>query len=198
MRNDGSPPASIPALVERAVAADFERVGENYVRAAQPTSSGPGHFVDCSPMNFLYAGFIHLALPKARIVLLERDAMDTCFFAYRTLFEGAFPFSYDLDEIADFYNGYRQQIAHWQSVMPGVLHTVNYEDLVTNPQPVIENLLEYCGLSFNSACLSFWDNDESVVRGERQPSRHEIAKASVGMWKRYGTELAELREKIGA
>lgn len=198
MQNGGNPPANISELVARAVNANFEDVGANYVRTAKPQGSGPGHFVDRSPMNVLYVGFIHQALPKARIVVVERQSMDTCFLAYKTLFEGAFPFSYDLDEIADFYNAYKEQIAHWQSVIPGAMHTVRYEDLVRDPKPVIEDLLEYCGLSFDPACLSYWKDDEVVVRGERQPSPREMAEASIGMWKHYENELAGLREKIGA
>lgn len=196
MEGGESRPASIPELVARAVDADFERVGENYIRSARPAADDVAHFVDSSSMNFLYTGIIHLALPKAKIVVLERDPMDTCFFAYRTLFEGAYPFSYDLDEIAEFYRGYKAQMAHWQNVIPGVMHTVRFEELVTNPRPVIENLLQYCGLSFDDACLGFWDDERVVVRGEAQPSRQETFAASIGMWKHYESQLASLRAKI--
>ncbi|MEL7185199.1 MAG: sulfotransferase [Pseudomonadota bacterium] len=192
------PPGSIPELVTRAVQADFERVGENYVRSARPKASDLAHFVDCRPMNFLYAGMIHLALPKARIVVLERDPMDTCFYAYRTLFEGAYPFSYHLDDIAEFYLGYQKQMGHWESVIPGVMHTISYERLVTDPKPVIEDLLEYCGLSFDAACLGFWEDEQVVVRGVPQPSRQEAYQSSIGMWKHYDKQLAAVREKIGA
>ena len=198
MRGKVAPPTSISEFVSFAVDADVERVGEKYIQSARPTVNDMAHFVDSLPMNFLYLGFIHLALPKAKIVVLERDPMDTCYFAYRTLFEGAYPFSYDLEEIADFYLEYMAQMAHWQDILPGIMHTVRYEELVSNPVPVIEDLLEYCGLSFDPACMNFWDDEKNVVRGEVQPSSHELFQASIGMWKHYEAELADIRERIGA
>ena len=101
-------------------------------------------------------------------------------------------------EIRPFYSGYREQMAHWESVIPGVMHTVRYEELVSDPKPVIEDLLEYCGLSFESACLNFWDDEHVVVRGVQQPSRRDSYFESIGMWKHYEAQLAALRERIGA
>jgi hypothetical protein len=62
------------------------------------------------PLNFLYAGLIHQALPKAKIVLLERDPMDTCYAVYKTLFEGVYPYSYDPVELANYFVAYRRLV----------------------------------------------------------------------------------------
>ena len=87
---------------------NFEELGIDYIAATRPRTGQTAHFVDKLPLNFLYAGLIHLALPKAKIVLLERDAMDTCYAVYKTLFEDIYPFSYDLTELATYYQAYRQ------------------------------------------------------------------------------------------
>jgi hypothetical protein len=149
---EGRPPDDVGGLITRSINVDFVALGEGYVNDARPIGERVAHFVDKMPLNFLYAGLIHQALPKAKIVLLERDPMDTC--------EGVYPYSYDLVELANYFVAYKRLVKHWQDVMPGVLHVVRYEEIVTDPQPVIEDLLQYCSLSFEQSCREFFNNPE--------------------------------------
>jgi tetratricopeptide (TPR) repeat protein len=75
---EGRPPDDVGGLITRSINVDFVALGEGYVNDARPIGERVAHFVDKMPLNFLYAGLIHQALPKAKIVLLERDPMDTC------------------------------------------------------------------------------------------------------------------------
>ena len=75
---------------------DFRALGQAYMAATRPLRDARPHFIDKLPFNFLYAGLIHLALPKAKIVNLQRHPMDTCYAVYKQLFRDAYPFSYDL------------------------------------------------------------------------------------------------------
>ena len=77
--------------------------------------------IDKLPFNFRYAGLIHKALPKASIVHLTRDPMDTCYAVFKTLFINAYHFSYQLDELAEYFIAYRRMMDHWHAVMPGVI-----------------------------------------------------------------------------
>lgn len=149
------------------------------------------------PLNFLYAGLIHLALPKAKIVLLERDAMDTCYAVYKTLFEGIYPFSYDLQELANYFIAYRQLMDHWQAVMPGVMHVVRYEELVTSPQAVIESLLSYCRLSFEEACVKYYQNEQASTTASTVQVREDFFQTSIGKWRNYEHQLAPVAKILG-
>ena len=75
-RVSGAMPSNTVELVTAARKIDYPALGEAYVKNARPTSGIFAHFVDKLPINFMYAGLIHLALPKAKIVLVERDPMD--------------------------------------------------------------------------------------------------------------------------
>ena len=193
---DSRPPENTGELVTRSLDVDFIALGENYINTARPAGERTAHFVDKMPLNFLYAGLIHMALPKAKIILLERDPMDTCYAVYKTLFEGAFPYSYDLVELANYFVEYRKLVSHWQEIMPGAMHVVRYEEIVTNPQPVIEDLLQQCSLSFEQNCREFFDNPNASTTASAVQVRSDIFTSSIGKWRNYRDQLAPVAEIV--
>ena len=48
---------------------------------------------------------------------------------YRTLFGGAYPFSYDFEDLARYYAAYDRLISHWRTILGDSLHEVVYEEL---------------------------------------------------------------------
>jgi tetratricopeptide (TPR) repeat protein len=194
---EGEAPSRAADLVARSALIDFAALGEDYIAGTRPGTGKTAHFVDKLPLNFLYAGLIHLALPKAKIILLERDPMDTCYAIYKTLFEGIYPFSYDLEELATYVAAYQQLIDHWQNVMPGVMHVVKYEDLVTDPKPVVENLLSYCNLSYEDACRRFYENRNASTTASAVAVRGDLFQSSIGLWRNYEQQLKPVIEILG-
>lgn len=192
----GKPVSRAADLVLRSTSIDFAVLGEDYIAGTRPNTGKTAHFIDKLPLNFLYAGLIHLALPKAKIVLLERDPMDTCYAVFKTLFAGIYPFSYDLKELATYFVAYRQLVAHWQKVMPGVMHVVKYEDLVTDPKPVIEELLGHCDLSYEEACLNYYENKSASTTASAVQVRNRLFQSSIGKWRNYEKQLAPVVEIV--
>lgn len=184
-----SPAANARELVAQSRDIDFAALGEDYVRKARPPGDRKAHFVDKLPLNFLYAGLIHRALPKARIILLERDPMDTCYAVHKTMFEGIYPFSYELEELANYFVEYKRLVDHWQDVMPGAMHVVRYEELVTTPEPVIEALLQYCSLSFEDSCRKFFENPDVSTTASADAVRRDFFTSSIGKWRHYERQL---------
>lgn len=185
----GRPANSTSDLVSQSVAVDFAALGENYASKARPPGERTAHFIDKLPLNFLYAGLIHLALPKAKIILLERDPMDTCYAVYKSMFRAVYPFSYDLEELANYFVEYRKLVNHWREVMPGVIHVVSYEKLVTEPEPEIAALLQYCALSFEEGCRRFFDNPDASTTASADSVRRDFFTSSIGKWRNYENQL---------
>ena len=48
---------------------------------------------------------IHAALPRAKIILIQRHPLDACWAIYKAHFQGKFPFSYHQIELAEYYSG---------------------------------------------------------------------------------------------
>jgi hypothetical protein len=187
-------------LVEVSAQLDFARLGESYLASSRPLTGHTAHFIDKMPLNFLYVGLIHLALPNAKIINLQRDPMDTCYAIYKQLFVDAYPFSYDLEELANYYVSYRQLMEHWNVVLPGVVHTVHYEALVADLEKESRRLLEYCGLDWQPRCLQFHENREASTTASSAQIRRPIYTSSVGKWRNYGAQLqpvAAILEQAG-
>ena len=105
--------------------------------------------------------------------------------------------SYDLEELANYFVAYRQLIDHWQSVMPGVMHVVKYEELVTTPKPVIEGLLSACGLSWEDACLKFYESTFASTTASAVQVRRNIFQSSIGKWRNYEQQLKPVSDILG-
>jgi hypothetical protein len=153
-------------------------------------------FIDKLPFNFLYAGLIHLALPNARIVTLQRHPMDTCYAVYKQLFKDAYPFSYDLDELGHYFIAYHQLMQHWHAVMPGVIHTIRYEAVVADIEAETRQLLEHCGLPWEDQCLRYHLSRRSSTTASALQVRQPIYDTSVGKWRNYARQLEPLRMQL--
>ena len=81
------------------------RLGTAYLDGLRARAASATHIVDKLPNNFLYIGLIHLALPGARIIHVERNPIDTCLSCFSKLFTGDLAFTYDLAELGRYYRG---------------------------------------------------------------------------------------------
>lgn len=179
---------------------DSVKLGAAYLQSTRPLTGHTARFIDKMPLNFLYIGLIHLALPKAKIIHLQRDAMDTCYAIYKQLFVDAYPFSYRLDELAQYYVAYRQLMEHWHSVLPGVVHTVRYEALVADLETESRRMLDFCELEWQPQCLKFHENREASTTASTAQIRRPIYASSIGKWRNHQQQLqpvAEVLKKAG-
>ncbi|KAA1193965.1 tetratricopeptide repeat protein [Pseudohalioglobus sediminis] len=171
---------------------DFSLLGQQYIDSTRPVTGSSERFIDKMPLNFLYVGLIHMALPQAKIVHLERHPLDTCFAVYKTLFADAYPFSYHLEELGEYYAAYRQLMAHWHQAMPGLIYNQSYEALVTDFEPQTEQLLAHCGLALEPACLDFHTQQQPSTTASATQVRQPVYTSSVAKWRKFRDPLSPL------
>lgn len=181
------------SLVDKSTRLDFAKLGRDYIDSTRPRTGHTRFFIDKMPMNFLYAGLIHLALPKARIIHLTRHPMDACYAIYKTSFDQAYPFSYDLGDMAKYYVAYRGLMDHWNRAMPGRIFNLAYEDLVTDTAEQLNHVLDYCGLQFQSVCLEFHKSKTPTNTASAAQVRQPIYTSSVGKWRHVEEGLAPFK-----
>jgi tetratricopeptide (TPR) repeat protein len=187
-----------PLLVDFLSPEHILRIGQTYTTQARALAPEAPHIVDKMPLNFMFVGLIHLALPNARIVHIRRDPLDTCVSCYQLLFTGSQPFAYDLAELGHYYRGYEQVMAHWHKVLPpGVLMDVQYEDLVADLEGVSRRALAHCGLEWEDACRDFHDTKRTVRTASTMQVREPLYSRSIGSWRRYEKHLGPLIEALG-
>ena len=122
--------------------------------------------------------------------------MDSCYAIYKTLFRDAYPFSYQLREIGAYYLAYRKLMAHWLELMPGIIHTVRYEDLVMDVEHETRQLLNYCQLPWEVQCLRFHENTQASTTASAAQVRTALYSSSVGKWRQYSKQLQPLVEQL--
>ena len=149
-------------------------------------------------MNFYYCALILRAFPKARIVHLTRHPLAACYAIFKTRFRNAYPFSYDLDELGNFYIGYRKLMAHWHQVLPGRILDIAYEDVVTAQKATTQRLLEYLELPFEEACLSFHMNQAPTRTASSVQVRQPLYQSSLQQWQNFAAQLSPLRARLEA
>ncbi len=185
-------------LVARSANVDFAALGHEYLRRARFEADVSGRFVDKMPLNYLYCGLIRRALPKAKIVHVTRHPMAVCYAMYKALFKDAYPFSYDLGEIAQYYLGYRRLMTHWTSTMPGEVYALSYEALIADQPGETRKLLHFCGLEWQEACGRFHENPAASATASAAQVRRPIYASSVAQWRHYEAQLAGLRAQLAA
>jgi len=186
------------ALIRASASVDFAAVGRAYCETTAAVASGAARAIDKTPINFLYLGLIAKTLPDAAIIHVRRSAMDVCYAMYKTLFRMAYPFSYDLSDLARYFLAYRELMAHWQKALPGRFLEIDYEDLVANQEGVTRRLVEHCGLDWEDACLAFEKNERPSLTASAAQVRQKIYASSVGLWRPYSNELEPLARALRA
>lgn len=185
--------------IQRARHLPWQKVGDAYVASTRPGTASKPRFTDKLPHNFLYLGHIAQALPKARILCMRRNPMDTCLGNFRQLFAQSTPYydySFDLLDTGAYYLQFDALLRHWQQVMPGRILEVHYEDLVDAPEATMRMALAHCGLPWEDACLQFQDNTAPVATASAVQVREPLHRGAMQRWKRFEPQLQPLRELL--
>lgn len=188
-------PRNKTELLERSTQVDPYQLGSAY--CATLAGYAGERVVDKTPANFLYLGLIARALPNARIVYVRRQPMDVCHAMYKTLFRMAYPYSYDLDDLARYWLAFDGLMRHWQHILPdGRMLVVDYERLVSEPEETIRGLLEHAGMPWEDACLHFHENPLPSLTASAAQVRQPLYRSSVGSWRHHAERLAPLALRL--
>ena len=190
-----------PALYEAAVVNGIARVGaanlgEQYLQSIAHMRDQRKVFTDKLPNNFLYLPLIARALPAAKMVHVRRNPMDAGLAIYKQLFADAYPFSYDLQELGDYYVRYHQLMTRWQALLGDRLYILDYDELVADPEMQIAALLNWLDLPFDEACLQFHRSSDATATPSASQVREPIYRRASGRWKNFASELMPYRQKL--
>lgn len=192
----GEGPIERAELVASSAAIDFAALGDDYIQSTRPVTGHLPRFIDKMPLNYLYCGLIHRALPKAKIIHVSRRPMAACYAIYKTLFKDGYPFSYDLEDLGRYYVGYRQLMNHWRTTLPGVIYEVSYEHLVSDIGGETGRLLEFCGLAWEDACVDYHRNLTPTTTASAVQVRQPLYRSSIDQWRYYAAQLEGLRRQL--
>ncbi len=176
---------------------DFEQLGNDYVKSVDYLSNNSHRFVDKLPLNILMAGVILRALPKAKIVCLLRNPLDTIIGNYRQILEqtsGTYAYTLDLHATASFVYEFRQLVKSLQENFPERFMVVEYESLVDAPKTLAKKMFDFCQLSWDESYLDIHKNKAPIGTASAAQVQEPIHKKSLGQSHNYMFCLEEIKK----
>ena len=174
------------------------KAAADYLGVLHKIAPKAARVTDKMPFNFLWAGLIHVAFPRALIIHCQRAAVDTALSIHQTHFHPGFAFPTGGAELVAYFRSYQRAVEHWRSVLPeDRFIEVDYEDLTRAPEPAIRRIVAASGLAWDDACLRPESNPRAVKTPSKWQTRQPIYRTSVAKWRRYEPWLGPLRELVG-
>jgi len=175
---------------------DVCRFARKYIKRMHERSGGAPHVTNKMLVNFQWVGIIRMMFPNAKIVHCVRDPVDTCLAIFRLNFFSIQQYAYDLVELGRYYRAYGEMMAHWHQILPGYIYDISYEGLIMDQVRETQRLLEYCGLAWDEACLSFYDSSRAVKTASLDQVRQPLYQSSVQKWRHYERHLEPLQHAL--
>lgn len=170
-----------------------KKLAVSYLRKLQSQSRQALRIVDKSNFNCDYLGLIHSVLPRARIIYVRRDPIDTCLSCYFHQFSTAHNFTMDLSDLAHYYREHVRLVGYWNRVLPcAVLLEVPYAELVADQEGWTRRIVEFIGLEWDERCLDFHATQRPVLTASFWQVRQKIYNSSVDRWRSYEKFLGPL------
>lgn len=172
-----------PAGVEKLSPEGYQSI-INFFQAHQAVLTDKAIYVDKELSNPRYVGLMAALFPEARFVHVDRAPLDIFLSCYRNSIPGV-PETSALETVAEYYVHVKRLIGHWQCTLNNRLTVVNYQELVANPEQVVEKLTEFLGLDFQEEMLSFYQRDNIVRSLSVDQVRNKIYSSAVEKWRDY-------------
>ncbi len=193
----GRESADYPDVLATLTSEQVRQFGERFLADTRIyRSSGRPFFIDKMPNNFRHVGLIHLILPNAKIIDARREPMACCFSNFKQLFANGQEFTYSLEDIGRYYRTYVELMQHWDAVLPGKVLRMQHEVVVEDLEGSVRQLLEFCGLPFEAACLEFWKTERNVRTASSEQVRRPIFKEGLDQWRHFEPWLGPLKEAL--
>jgi tetratricopeptide (TPR) repeat protein len=158
----------------------------------------PRRFADKMLTNYYNVGFIHMLFPHALILHVARNPMDVLWSAYKHEFpSGGLDYTSDFYSLANMYHQYREVISHWDTVLPGRVTHVRYEDLVNDTPGMARAIINATKLPWDESVLAFHKKKHAVNTLSTTQVRKGIYNHSLESWKKYEAQLQPLKNLVG-
>jgi hypothetical protein len=186
---DHEPPVACIGEINEDV---VERLADRHDRLLEEIDGGSAaRIVDKMPDNYIHLGLISALFPGATFIYCRRDFRDVAVSCWLTGFN-SIRWTNATEHIASRFQQHVRLMNHWRSVLTGPIHLVDYETTVADLEATARRLVTACGLDWNANCLEFHRTRRVVRTASFAQVRQPVYPSSVGRWKNYQNELADL------
>jgi tetratricopeptide (TPR) repeat protein len=174
----------------------LESLSQEYLEKLPPEALSAQRFTDKMPNNFLNLGLIALLFPKARVIHIKRNPLDTCLSAYFINFAGRHDYAYSLVNLGFHYRQYQKLMGHWRETLPLEILDIEYEDLVKDTEKTCRSIIDFCNLEWDEKVMDFHTSERLINTASYNQVRNPIYTSSIGHWKNYEEYLEPLKRTL--
>lgn len=174
-----------------------DRVADAYLSRLRSARREAKRVVNKSLDSLVQLGLIAQLWPAARVVLCRRDPRDTCLSCYMNpILTDRHAYIGDLRSLGLVCRENARLAAHWKDALPLPVTEVIYEEMIGDQERVTRGLIDFAGLEWDDACLSFHESERTVMTLSYDQVTRPIYRDSVARWKRYEKHLGPLLEAL--
>ena len=174
----------------------LKSIGDHYVSLINKYNYNENLITDKAPLNFRWIGLIKLIFPNSKIIHCSRSPKDNCLSLYKNIFDDNLDWTYDEDDLFNFYKEYADLMKFWKKNIPNFIYDINYENLISNPQNQIKDMLSFCGLKWQQNCIEFHKNKRAIKTVSSSQARNKIYSSSINSYKNYNKFLVKLYSSL--
>lgn len=188
-------------LVDKLSLMDPAEVASAYYERVEPFAFGQelmenSRYLDKTLGNFLYLGVISRIFPGVKIIHTLRSPLDSCLSNYFQDYMRDISFSYNLEHLGRYYVIYRQLMEFWEEVLPVDILTVQYEEMVADPEVQSKRVFEFCELEWTPVCLEYYKLSKPVNTASNVQVREPVYQRSVRRWHKYANHLLPVAKAV--
>lgn len=184
-----------PEGCQRLTPENCDNLAQRYLKNMQSIQGNSHFIIDKMPANYQSIGLIKKCLPNAKVLHIKRDPMDVTWSIYRNYFAAAEPYFCSLTDIEKYHHCYERVMAHWQVVCPEFIHTIDYTNLISQPEKEMTAALAFCGLTFEKQCVDFSDQQRHISTLSDTQLREGIRQQQTQGWLPYKAYLPDINFK---
>ena len=195
----GDPPIFTDEFLTRIKTLDagqIEEYASAYVRQLEEHDAEAQRVVDKMPDNFKNLWVIGLLFPQAPILYCVRDARATCLSCFMQDFTKGHLYKSDLRTLGHYYALVDKRMDIWKAVLPNPMLTVEYEELVTNPEATMRQVFQHINLDWDPACLEMRDRKHFSLTASMLQIRSGLNTNAIHNWKKFEKHLGPLLEAL--
>ena len=174
----------------------WQEIGDLYLTLTENLRMNKPWLTDKMPLNYKAIGVIHMALPEAKIVHCKRHPMAILWGCFKQMLGDGNVFTYQLNELTDMIIAHHELMKYWKQVLPNKIHTVEYENLVSEQDCQTRALLTFVGLDWQQSCIDFHLNPRLVHTISNVQIRQPLFSTNVELWHAYKEQLMPYAQRF--
>ena len=171
-------------------------LSRQYLVDLHKLAPGARYVIDKMPGNALHLGFIATLLPRARVILCERDPRDTSLSIFQRRFFGYHPYAHDLRNLGWYIGEHQKLMDHWLAVLPLQILKLRLDDWIDDFQGTLKRVVDFLDLPYEETCERFYELPRKVRTASADQVRKPVNARGMGRWRAYAAEFEPVLDEL--